>query len=184
MAATEAHGSSTWDLSPDTTLIRILAANARDFPGRAALREKDRGIWQEYSWSEVLEKVLACAAGLEGLGFAEGDAMLVMGDNRANLYLGMLAAGALGGYAMPLYPDAVPDEVRHFATEVEARFVLAEDQEQVDKILEMRESGVSVGTIVYDDARGLAVSAEFWNRVDALGERAYYPPAEIVPDAG
>jgi long-chain acyl-CoA synthetase len=156
MAATESRGSSTWDLSPDTTLIRILAANAREFPDRAALREKDRGIWQEHSWSAVLESVLACAAGLEAAGFAEGDAVLVMGDNRANLYLGMLAAGALGGYAMPLYPDAVPDEVRHFATEVEARFVLAEDQEQVDKILELRESGVSVGTVVYDDPRGLA----------------------------
>ncbi len=67
--------------------------------------------------------------------------MLVLGDNRPRLYAGMLAAGALDGYAMPAFPDATLDEIRHFVQEAGARFMLAEDQEQVDKILDLRDAG-------------------------------------------
>jgi long-chain acyl-CoA synthetase len=148
-------GAGGWDLAVDTTLIRVLAANAAAIPDRAALRQKDFGIWQVTPWREVLETVLACAAGLEALGFAEHDAMLILGDNRPRLYMGMLAAGALRGYAMPVYPDATPDEIRHFATEVRLRFALAEDQEQVDKLLDLGEAAAGIERIVYDDPRGL-----------------------------
>ena len=155
-AARAVAAGAGWNFETDTTLIRILAHNARSYPGQTAMREKDKGIWQQTSWAQMLETVLGCAAGLEALGFGAGDAMLVLGDNRPRLYMGMLAAGALGGYAMPVYPDATPDEIRHVAHEVRLRFVLAEDQEQVDKILELREHGTSVEHIVYDDARGVA----------------------------
>jgi long-chain acyl-CoA synthetase len=165
--------AATWNLAADTTLVRILAANAAAFPERAAMREKALGIWQETSWSQLLEGVLACAAGLESLGFGIDAALLVLGDNRPRLYMGMLAAGALGGYAMPVYPDATPDEVRHFAEEVGAAFALAEDQEQVDKLLDLREHGTAVGTIIYDDPRGLARYAApgltSWAQVCARG---------------
>ena len=149
------HGE-TWDLTTESTLVRQLAANARLLPTRAAFREKDLGIWQETRWAEALDAVLACAAGLEALGFGAGDAALILGDNRPRLYLGMLAVGALGGYAMPVYPDATPDEIRHFTHEAHARFALAEDQEQVDKVLDLREHGAAIEHIVYDDPRGLA----------------------------
>jgi long-chain acyl-CoA synthetase len=91
-----------------TTLSRLLAINAGSHGRESAMREKALGIWQEFTWQQVLDEVLSIAAGLEQLGFAAADSMLVLGDNRVRLYLGMLAAGALKGYAMPAYPDATP----------------------------------------------------------------------------
>jgi long-chain acyl-CoA synthetase len=154
MARAEAGGP--WDLSAETTLVRCLAANARTHGAQVALREKDRGIWQQQTWGQWLDSTLACAAGLEALGFDRGDALLVVGDNRPRLYTGLLAAGALTGHPMPIYPDAAPDEVRHVVGTTRARFVLAEDQEQVDKILELRGDAPWIEHIVYDDPRGLA----------------------------
>jgi long-chain acyl-CoA synthetase len=150
-----AAGGPGWNLEVDTTLVRVLAANAAGFPNLPAMRQKDLGIWQVTTWSQLLESVLACAAGLESLGFKADDAMIVLGDNRPRLYVGMLAAGALGGYPMPVYPDATPDEIRHFAAEANVRFALAEDQEQVDKVLDIGVEGEGLGCIVYDDPRGL-----------------------------
>ncbi|BAT58540.1 long-chain-fatty-acid--CoA ligase FadD15 [Variibacter gotjawalensis] len=144
-----------WKFETDSTLIRVLARNAEVFPNRIAMREKAKGIWQQTTWAEMLESVLGCAAGLEELGFAAGDTMLVLGDNSPRLYMGMLAAGALDGYAMPAYPDATLDEIQHFVEEANVRFALAEDQEQVDKILELRAKGASIEHIIYDDVRGL-----------------------------
>jgi long-chain acyl-CoA synthetase len=177
---------SQWDLNPETTLLRLLAINARAHPRKVAFREKALGIWQQTTWSEVLDEVLAIAAGLEQLGFGERDAMLVLGDNRARLYMGMLAAAGLGGYAMPVYPDANPDEVQHFAGEVQARFALAEDQEQVDKLLELREKAPSLRHIVYDDPRGLghykAEGLVAWDAVRAAGARRLDAEAGLRED--
>ena len=150
-------GGNGWDFELETTLIRILARNAEVFSDRVALREKAKGIWQETSWRQLLEMVLAAAAGLEGIGFRSGDTVLVLGDNRPRLYAGMLAAGALDGYAMPAYPDATLEEIRHFVEEADVRFALAEDQEQVDKVLELRAQGAAIEHIIYDDGRGLRV---------------------------
>jgi long-chain acyl-CoA synthetase len=148
--------AGAWDLSPETTLPRLLAANARHCPGHVAVREKDRGIWQQMRWPAWLDTVLALAAGLEALGFARGDALVVVGDNRANLYAATLAAGTLAGMPMPLYADAPADEVALMIAAAGARFALAEDQEQVDKLLELRDRCPGLATIVYDDPRGLA----------------------------
>ncbi len=164
---------ATWGLNTDTTLIRILASNARVFPHRVAMREKDMGIWQEITWSQLLDTTLACAAGIESLGFGADEAMLVLGDNRPRLYIGMLAAGILGGYAMPVFPDATPEEIRHFAQEVRVRFALAEDQEQVDKVLDLREHGSVIENVVYDDPRGMAgypsPGLVSWQEIQARG---------------
>jgi long-chain acyl-CoA synthetase len=165
--------TAAWNFETDTTLIRVLARNAETFPDRVAMREKSKGIWQETTWRELLEIVLRCAAGLETLGFKAGEVMLVLGDNRPRLYAGMLAAGALGGYAMPAYPDATLDEIRHFVHEAGARFMLAEDQEQVDKMLELRDQGATIEHIIYDDPRGLTAYANpglvSWDALQASG---------------
>ena len=147
--------AATWDFSTATTLVQILAGNARQIPDRVALREKDRGIWQEITWAQMYESMLRCAAGLRALGLQPGEGLLILGDNRPNLYIGMLAAGALGAYPMPVFPDATPDELLHVVGHVAVRHVLAGDQEQVDKALDLRERGAALAHIVYDNPRGL-----------------------------
>lgn len=170
---TAKNGNATWDLDANTTLIQILARNATLLGQRVALREKHLGIWQETSWPQVLDDTLACAAGLEHLGFGREDALLVLGDNRPRLYMGMLAAGMLGGYAMPVYPDATHDEIRHFMHEANVRFVLAEDQEQVDKVLDLGDQGKPIEHIIYDEPRGLASYPNrglvSWDKLLAIG---------------
>ena len=165
--------TAAWNFEANTTLIRVLAHKAEAFPDRVAMREKSKGIWQETTWRELLEIVLRCAAGLETMGFKAGEVMLVLGDNRPRLYAGMLAAGALGGYAMPAYPDATLDEIRHFVHEAGARFMLAEDQEQVDKMLELRDQGAAIDHIIYDDPRGFTAYANpgllSWDALQAKG---------------
>lgn len=145
-----------WNLDPETTLVRLVAANAAAVPDQVAMREKDRGIWQETTWAQLHRSVVAVTAGLQALGLARGQGVLVLGDNRPRLYMGMLCAGALGAYAMPVFPDATPQEALHVASEVEIAVALAEDQEQVDKALDLRERGARIGHIVYDNPRGLA----------------------------
>jgi len=167
------NGNIPWDLGPDNTLIRILARNAELLGQRVAMREKHLGIWQETSWSRLLDDTLACAAGMEHLGFDREDALLVLGDNRPRLYMGMLAAGMLGGYAMPVYPDATHDEIRHFMHEANVRFVLAEDQEQVDKVLDLGDQDKPIDHIIYDEPRGLASYPNpglvSWDKLLAIG---------------
>jgi len=142
------------------TLIELLSRNALQLPGVVALREKDFGIWQEYTWRQYFDEVLALAAGLDALGFAEGDALIVLGDNRPRLYFGMLAASVLRGVPVPVFPDAIADEVRHIVGSCRARFALAEDQEQVDKLLDLRKHIGHLDVLVYDDARGLGTYTE------------------------
>ncbi len=153
--STSANGKQ-WDFSSQSTLPRLMSLNATHYPNMVAIREKDLGIWQETSWSQWLHKTLCFAAALESLGFQAGSELLVIGDNRANLYTGIVACGMLRGLAMPVFPDATPAEVKHVLQRSDRPFVLAEDQEQVDKILELVEDGVQVGQVVYDDPRGLA----------------------------
>ena len=144
-----------WNLDPETTLPRLLALHARTRGDAVAVREKDLGIWQETTWAQWLDEVLACAAGLEALGFARDSGLVVIGDNRLHLYSGNIAAATLCGQAMPVYPDATPDEILHVIEQAGAGFVLAEDQEQVDKILDLRERCPHLRHIVYEDPRGM-----------------------------
>ncbi len=138
------------------TVGALLAKNASLHGKDIALREKERGIWKETTWAEYAQEVVACAAGLEKIGVKPGKAVLVLGDNRARLYGGMLAVSLLGAYAMPAYPGATLEELRHFLGEVEIVAAIAEDQEQVDKILELKDAGAEgIDHIIYDEARGL-----------------------------
>ena len=138
------------------TIGALLAKNASLHGKDNARREKERGIWKETTWAEYAQEVVACAAGLEKIGVKPGKAVLVLGDNRARLYGGMLAVSLLGAYAMPAYPGATLEELRHFLGEVEIVAAIAEDQEQVDKILELKDAGAEgIDHIIYDEARGL-----------------------------
>ena len=161
------------DSATGRTLIGFLAEHARTRPSGIAMREKDRGIWKEISWQQYCDEVTAFAAALDAMGMGHGQALMVLGDNRLRLYAGWLAATMVRGYAMPTYPGATLEELRHFAGEVPITVVLAEDQEQVDKALELRASGSRIDHIVYDDPRGLAAYAAeglfSWDEIVARG---------------
>ncbi len=147
---------ATLQSSTIETIGTLLGRNASSHGASIAIREKERGIWKESTWAEYVEEVLACASGLEKIGVEPGKAVLILGDNRARLYGGMLAISLLGAYAMPAYPGATLEELQHFLGEVEIVAAIAEDQEQVDKILELRDAGASgIAHIIYDETRGL-----------------------------
>jgi len=144
------------DWQRDDHLLTHLDRNAREQPDAVAMRERDHGIWQEYTWSDYLEQVLAFAAGLDTHGVGPHDNLLVIGDNRPALYFAMVGAAALRAVPSPAYPDTTPDEVAAQMQREGIRVALAEDQEQVDKLLDIREDYPDLELIVYDDPRGLA----------------------------
>ena len=137
-------------------IIARLARNAAEHPDDVAMRERDRGIWQEYSWSDYLRAVLEFAAGLEARGVRAGDVVLAIGDNRPNLYFGMLGVATLRAIPSPAYAEAPTDELAAQLEREAIRFAIAEDQEQVDKLGEVRETYPALELIIYDDPRGLA----------------------------
>ena len=141
--------------SPLDTFPKLVRDNAERLPRHVAIREKDLGIWQSYTWSEYLEQARLIALGLAALGFARGDKTAIVGDNRPALYWAMLATQALGGVPVPLYQDSIEKEMEYIVDHAEARFAVVEDQEQVDKLLRVREQCPGLEYIVYDDARGL-----------------------------
>lgn len=137
------------------TFPKLLLENVRVRGRRPAIREKDLGIWQTWTWEEVAREVRAFACGLAANGFARGDRLALVGDNRPRLYWAMAAAQCLGGIPVPLYQDAVAEEMLYPLDQAAVRFVVAEDQEQVDKLLEIRPR-TRLTHIAYDDPRGLA----------------------------
>ncbi|WP_454719796.1 MULTISPECIES: AMP-dependent synthetase/ligase [Cupriavidus] len=142
-----------------TTFPRLLLAHAQQRPGSPAYREKDLGIWQTYDWARVAQEVRALACGLAALGFARGMNLAVVGDNRPRLYWAMSAAQALGGVPVPLYQDAIGGEMVYVLDDAEIDFAIVEDQEQVDKLLEVEaqlaQQGRAVRHVIYEDPRGL-----------------------------
>ena len=138
-----------------TTFPHLLLQHAANRPSAPALREKEYGIWQTWSWSDVAQDVRALACGLLDLGFERGQNLAIIGDNRPRLYMSFLAVQSIGGVPVPLYQDAVAQEMGFVLQDAEIAFALAENQEQVDKLLEVRESVPALGHIIYDDPRGL-----------------------------
>ncbi len=137
------------------TFPKLLLRHAKLRPERPAMREKDFGIWQSWSWAETLLEVRRIACGLAAAGLERGDKLAVVGDNRPHLYWSMVAAQALGAVPVPIYQDANAGEMEFVLAHAEVRFAVAEDQEQVDKLLEVMERCKGVERIVYDDPRGL-----------------------------
>ena len=137
------------------TFPKLLLEHARVRPERPAMREKDFGIWQSWSWREALSEVRAIAGGLASVGLRRGDRLAVVGDNRPHLYWSMIAAQALGAVPVPVYQDANAGEMHFVLDHAEVRFAVAEDQEQVDKLLEVKERLPRLERIVFDDPRGM-----------------------------
>ena len=137
------------------TFPRRLFHHARTRPNAPAMREKYLGIWQTWTWADVAERVRALACGLSALGFKRGDNLAIIGDNRPHLYMMMSAAQCLGGVPVPLYQDAVAAEMLFVLQDAEIRFAVVEDQEQVDKLLEIHPQVPNLQHIVYDDPRGM-----------------------------
>ncbi|WP_338846383.1 AMP-binding protein [Massilia sp. W12] len=130
----------------------LLQQHAQNRPQHPAFREKDLGIWQTWNWRQVWEQVQVFAAGLAQLGFARGMNLAIIGDNRPRLYWAMSAAQLLGGVPVPLYQDAPAADLEYVLQNAEISFAIAEDQEQVDKLLE---SGANLRLIAYDNPRGM-----------------------------
>ena len=143
------------DAARADTFPKLLIRNARRYAGRPAYRHKDLGIWQVWTWEEVLEEVRAYAAGLARLGLKRGDTMAIVGSNRPKLYWSVTAAQMVGAVPVPVYADAGPDEVAFVLAHSDARFAAVEDQEQVDKLLSIAERLPKLEQIVYDEWRGL-----------------------------
>ena len=137
------------------TFPKLLAANAARFGARTALREKDLGIWQETSWRQYHDHVRDLSLGLMSLGMQRGDKVAIIGDNRPAWVYAELAAQAAGGTSVGIYQDSNLEEVAYVIDHSDAVFVVAEDQEQVDKILDVARRLPKVRTIVFDDPRGL-----------------------------
>jgi long-chain acyl-CoA synthetase len=137
------------------TFPKLLLHQAKTRPDRPAVREKDYGIWQAWTWAEQAAEIRALACGLAALGMKRGDRIAIVGDNRPRLYWTMTAAQAIGGVPVPVYQDSVTDEMAFVLEHAEVRFAVCEDQEQVDKLLEIRERHPGIEAVIFDDPRGL-----------------------------
>jgi len=140
----------------DDTLPGLLLKRARAHGKKTALREKEWGVWQRFSWNDYLEAAAEFAGGLRRHGLGRGDIVILIGDNRPEWLFAELAIQALGGVALGLYQDAPAEEIAYIFQLAEAKLVVAEDQEQVDKILGIRAELPHLAHIVYHDPKGLA----------------------------
>ena len=138
-----------------TTFPRLLLDHAARRPAAAALREKEFGIWQMLTWGALATLVRELACGLAQAGLRSGQHLVVIGENRPRLYAAMLAAQSLGAVPVPLYQDAATTEFVFPITNADVAFAIVEDQEQVDKLIELREACPGLTHIWFDDARGL-----------------------------
>ncbi|WP_102870870.1 AMP-binding protein [Phaeobacter inhibens] len=137
------------------SLPALLERNAAQIGDRQAYREKEFGIWQCWTWSETQKEIEALALGLINLGVNEGDFIAIIGRNRPSLYWAMVAAQSVGAVPVPLYQDAVAEEMAYVLGHCGARFVIAGDQEQVDKVIEVQEELSNLEQIIYLDPRGM-----------------------------
>jgi long-chain acyl-CoA synthetase len=139
---------------PDT-FPKWLHYQAERHGDRHAVREKEFGIWQAWTWRRYRDEIHALACGLAALGMNRGDRLAIIGDNRPRLYGAMCAAQCLGAIPVPMYQDSTAQELAYVVQHAEARFAIAENQEQVDKLLELKADCPTLAYIIYDDERGL-----------------------------
>ena len=156
------------------TLPKLLVRNAERAPRETALREKEYGIWQAITWEQYRNRVRRFALGLVHLGLERGDRIAILGDNRPEWVIAELAAQAAGALPVGVYPDSVVAEVEYILATSAARFVVAEDQEQVDKILELRDRLPHLAHVIYHDPRGVRAYGDAglldFADVEAMGE--------------
>ena len=137
------------------TFPKILRDNAKVFKGRPSVREKEYGIWQITTWDEFYNKALLLAKGFYASGLRRGDKIAIIGDNRPSLYLSIASAQILGAIPVPCYQDSVASEIQYILEHAEAKLAVVENQEQVDKLLEIKEKLPLLKNIFYSDPRGL-----------------------------
>ncbi len=137
------------------TFAKLLREHAVRRGRRPAFRHKDLGLWETWTWAEVYDETRAIAAGLLALGLDRGDTMAIVGANRPKLYWSITAAQMIGAIPVPVYADSVADELAIVLDHAEVTAVVAQDQEQVDKILAVRDRLPRVRHILYDEPRGL-----------------------------
>jgi long-chain acyl-CoA synthetase len=137
------------------TLPQLLKDNYEEAPNKIALRFKDFGIWKTYTWADYFEHVKALALGLAALGAKNGDTVGIIGENQPPWYWGEIATQALGGICVGIFVDAVPSEIKYILEHSDASFVIAHDQEQVDKVLDIRDELPLLKKIIYWDPKGL-----------------------------
>ena len=163
-------------MTDDDTLAKILRSNGRGpLADRDAIREKEYGIWQIVTWREYADHVRRFALGLAALGFGRGDKLAVVGDNRRRLYFAQLAAQSLGGISLAVYQDSIASELGYVLEHAETKVIVAENEEQVDKLFELRERLGNVERVVFDDPRGLERSDDPW--------LAAFPDVQAAGDA-
>lgn len=141
--------------APADTFPKLLLRNARLYGARPSMRHKDLGVWQTWTWAEVLEIVRAYAVGLHRLGVRRGETVAIVGSNRPKLYWSVMAAQTLGAVPVPVYADAVANELSFVLAHADVRFAAVEDQEQIDKIQSVKEKLPKLEWMVYDESRGL-----------------------------
>jgi long-chain acyl-CoA synthetase len=137
------------------TLPKLLMHNAKAIGARPAMRHKDLGIWNTWTWAQMLEEVRAFSIGLGELGLKRGDKFAIVGGNRPRLYWAMCAGQALGAVPVPVYADAVAEEMAFVLAHAEVTLAVVQDQEQVDKIIAVSEQLPHLGKLIYDEPRGL-----------------------------
>jgi long-chain acyl-CoA synthetase len=138
-----------------TTLPRLLVKQAEERAQKTALREKEWGVWQPFTWQDSLRITAEFACGLEALGLKRGDIVILIGNNRPEWIWAELAIQALGGMALGLYQDSPAEEIEYIFALSECKLVVAEDQEQVDKMLSFRDNLPGLKHIIYHDPKGL-----------------------------
>ncbi len=152
------------DFNKLDTFPKILRNNALIYKGKPSVREKEYGIWQTLTWDVFYERALILAKGLKDTGLKRGEKIAIIGDNRPNLYLSIAAAQILGAVPVPCYQDSVADELQYILEHAEVKIAIVENQEQVDKLLEIKGKLPLLKRIFYDDPRGL----ENYQKTDAL----------------
>jgi long-chain acyl-CoA synthetase len=161
----------------EDTFPKLLLRNARRIAERPAMREKDLGIWQAWTWARMRDEIAAFSMGLSKLGLVRGDKIAIVGDNRPRLYWTMCAAQALGAIPVPVYQDSVAAEMAYVLEHAGIRFAVVENQEQVDKLLEIRDTNQGIQHIIYDEDRGLQKYAveglHSFDSVQQLGRTAF-----------
>jgi long-chain acyl-CoA synthetase len=139
----------------ERTLPQFLLKQVRQNPQSIAMREKEKGIWQQWTWTQYLHEVKDLALGLAALGFQAGDKLAILSDNRPQVYWTMVAVQAVRAMPVPLYQDSIGRQLEYVIDHSDAVMVMAEDQEQVDKILDIREHLPKLRKIIYDDPKGM-----------------------------
>src|SRR5690606_1617651 len=142
-------------LEPYDTSPKLLLRNAEIRGAKTAFREKDYGIWQSYSWAEIADEVRAFACGLAARGLKRDDKFAIVGGNRPQLYWAFDAVQAIGAVPVPLYADSVAEEMVYVLEHAEARFAVCENQEQVDKLLSLKDRLPTLELMIYHWPKGM-----------------------------